>query len=965
MPNDNDQTENIENIATSFDKMDDKMFFMKSLLTKIQFPPNIKLEFENIHIAIAKNGGYLAFCKKHNAFIMDNRNLIKDNVIIMSQDTSKIIFIPFKIERDKIIVVFDFNEDEKLFCILNDGTIFKFDLTLKKPIEIPTGKTFRTEKIETAKLFEKGFTALTKDGNFYLIKNIKEPIPLLFFPMTSLLNIKGKVDYIFLPNSVTKSGKIELIILHPKNGIIIITERPSDKENFEVSNPLNMTINGVFYIKNDKMEQYNNTCGTDEIDSNDLGKITGITCSPSFNQIALYRSSDNSVFFFHSTFDQNLEKYKRMTTKFNIDTNINVYTDQELNELKAILDYNINSQNNSQFLFSGEDAICLIGKRFIFVVNTKNKTLIYKIVERGSNAAMMNKQFMYCISETDGLRILTHQGIFLINKVATELFKTCFPFSEDSSKKLLNAYKNALEKNASCDKEIREIAENDLLPISIHTLQKSAANLFYLDKNGDKNKEVQMYMLKAAQYGKNFVENENFNYNKFVEICKEIRIINNLRNCLDCPRLITYLEYKQLKPKQLIKYLLNQNNFILAFNISKYLDYEPKKVYQKFVIAKIKTLSNNSTFSEEAKFFEDLMSKIKDIPNISYIKLAKKAFKYGKNEIGVKFLEKEKSILTKIPQYIELKKWDNALELAFDTFDNNVLYTVLDKIFKVESISDFKSIVNKYEKANTIVIEYLKKNAPKELDNYLEKKNKFEDLFFLNLEKFFLSKDITDRYYYISKLKDNLKKIENNYANFPNFDYKFYKTYVSDLENSLVFKKQCLKDNIIQKTDLSSIDNSIYDCYKMAIKKDEGKDGNYGLVEKTNNKYFCLNQKKLSILRIYSYGELKLLPAVKVLLNNNTLKKLCLSPINLAELYVDFKDYDQALEFINQVKERDYFEYKTKILLYMEKYEETLEVYFSEGDFEDNIPKIQDLLKKKPELQGKVKELSVKYKKVL
>ena len=91
-----------------------------------------------------------------------------------------------------------------------------------------------------------------------------------------------------------------------------------------------------------------------------------------------------------------------------------------------------------------------------------------------------------------------------------------------------------------------------------------------------------------------------------------------------------------------------------------------------------------------------------------------------------------------------------------------------------------------------------------------KKKNKFEDLFFLNLEKFFLSKDIIDRNYYISKLKDNLKKIENNYANFPNFDYKFYKTYVSDLENSLVFKKQCLKDNIIQKTDLSSIDNSIY-----------------------------------------------------------------------------------------------------------------------------------------------------------
>ena len=957
-----DQTENIENISTSFDKMDDKMFFMKSLLTKISFPSDIKLDFENIHIAIAKNGGYLAFCKKHNAFIMENRNKIKDNVIVMCQDTSRIITIPFKIERDKIIVLFDFNEDEKLFCILNDGTIFKFDFTLEKPVEIPTGKNFRTDKIETAKFFEKGFTALTKDGNFYLIKNIKEPIPILFFPMTSLLNIKGKVDYIFLPNSVTKSEKIELVILHPRNGIINIIERPSDKENFEVSNPLNMTISGVYYIRDDKTEQYNNTCGTDEIKDNDLGKISGITCSPSYNQIALYRSSDNSVFFFHSTFDKNLEKYKRMHTKFKIDTNNYVYSDQELNELKSILDYNINSQNNSQFLFCGEDAICLIGKRFIFVVNTKNKTLIYKMVERGSNAAMMNKQFMYCISETDGLRILTHQGIFLINKVVKELYETCFPFSDDPAKKLLNAYKNALEKNASCDKEIREIAENDLLPNAIHTLQKSAANLFYLEKNGDKNQQVQMYMLKAAQYGKNFVENENFNYNKFVEICKEIRIVNNLRNCKEKPRLITYLEYKILKPKQLIKLLLNQNNFALALHICKYLDYNPKKIYQKFIVSKIKSLGNNLTLSEEAKQFEKIMSNIKDIPNISYIKLAKKAFKYGKNEIGIKFLEKEKSILTKIPQYIELKKWDNALELAFDTFDNNVLYTVLDKIFKVESISDFKSIVNKYEKANTIVIEYLKKNAPKELDNYLEKKNKFEDLFFLNLEKFFLSKDITDRNFYISKLKDNIKKIENNYANFPNFDYKFYKTYVTDLENSLIFKRDCLKDNIIQKSDLSSIDNSVYDCYKIAIKKDEGK---YGFVEKINNKHFCLNQKKLSILRLYCYGELNALPAVSILLEKNTLKKLCLSPINLAELYVDFKDYKQAVEFIKQIKERDYFEYKTKILLYIEKFEDTLEIYFSEGDFDDNRGKIQDILKKKPELQGKVKELCEKYKKFL
>ncbi len=52
------------------------------------------------------------------------------------------------------------------------------------------------------------------------------------------------------------------------------------------------------------------------------------------------------------------------------------------------------------------------------------------------------------------------------------------------------------------------------------------------------------------------------------------------------------------------------------------------------------------------------------MPNISYFKLAKKTFKYEKYEISLKILDKEKSILIKIPLYIKLKKWDKALELA-------------------------------------------------------------------------------------------------------------------------------------------------------------------------------------------------------------------------------------------------------------------------------------------------------------
>jgi hypothetical protein len=163
----------------------------------------------------------------------------------------------------------------------------------------------------------------------------------------------------------------------------------------------------------------------------------------------MYRN-DGSVFFFHSSL--NLQKYPRMETKFTINDSPN--DEYETSEQKAILEYN----ENTQFLFCGEDAVCICGKRFILLVNAKKKTLYYKITERSGQSAMLNISFMHCISEVDGLRVITLKNIFFISKVSKQLYNTCYPFSEDPAKKLLNAYKSAQEKQANCDKEIREIA---------------------------------------------------------------------------------------------------------------------------------------------------------------------------------------------------------------------------------------------------------------------------------------------------------------------------------------------------------------------------------------------------------------------------------------------------------------------------------------------------------------------------
>jgi len=51
---------------------------------------------------------------------------------------------------------------------------------------------------------------------------------------------------------------------------------------------------------------------------------------------------------------------------------------------------------------------------------------------------------------------------------------------------------------------------------------------------------------------------------------------------------------------------------------------------------------------EEKEYYEEIQKKLKETTGVSYIKLAKKAFKYQKEQIGIKFLENEKSILTKV-----------------------------------------------------------------------------------------------------------------------------------------------------------------------------------------------------------------------------------------------------------------------------------------------------------------------------
>jgi hypothetical protein len=518
--------------------------------------------------------------------------------------------------------------------------VFTFDIFTYSYKYDLASQIFETNNIVDARLFENGFVCLTQNGDFYIINNFKEPIASLFYSTKKHFENYIPSDYAFLPSANTRNYNIELLFPHPKQGVMTVAEDGD-----------------VRYIRHSALLRFDKTTTIDSTGQHeDLGKVVNIIVSPNNLFVAMFNEMGN-IYVFPTNLNE--DERRMSSTKFT-------------------------PKQPYQIMWCSEDCVIIVHNGSIIVIGPENKQLKMDIV-RPTSSGTPN---LYCIPETDGVRIIYDDAVDFLQKVNEDLYSAIFPLSMENAKKLVEAYKYAEEKRPNCDEEIRKIRHE--LPDIVTKVLNAAAHQWDISN--------QIYLIKAAQHGKTFLTKNEFNFNHFVSVCRDLRILNNMRT-YDNPRLITYEQYKKLETRQLIKLLIKTQNFFLAHEISTYLNLKVRKVYQEWAIAKIKSLPNHLSSSEEIENYNEIQKKLAEVTGISYIKLAKKAFIYRKEEIGIKFLENEKSILTKIPQYMELRKWDKALELAFETYDSNVIYTVIDKIMKSESVEMFKSIVSKYRRA--------------------------------------------------------------------------------------------------------------------------------------------------------------------------------------------------------------------------------------------------------------------------
>ena len=969
----NEQYEKLESLANDFNVISPNNCFLKEKITNVYFTNKFRINYKDYFVAISKNGGLIATCKKKSdslekKFLRETTNTI----IVMQQNGKKQYKISLTLNYAKRwIVAFDFSQNENLYGICNDGTIYKFDILLQEAKEQVSTQAFETDNIIKAKFFQKGFIALTHYGIFYYIKDFKNIIPKSIFHMKSLLEFTNinNVDFIGIPPDTSRSGKLELIFTNEKGeGIINVTEQPEKYDYnilpIEINNKVERTIDHVFQLKEKELEPYiiidndeipkqddfviveNNNINNINTNNKTVGKIIAIAISPSYEQVALYNNKGN-VYIFNSKFTKGKKE-----AKFEMNKDL---AKQEQDDIQYIINY----QPNCQFLFCGEDALALFGKKYVLITNdTFKKTLVYKITEEEKHAFFFVEDvYGKCISEVDGLRISTNNGIYFISKVDKNLFEACYPFAKSNSKKLLKAYNSYLIDELDNGEKIKELG--DSLSTTIFVLLNAAANIYWKEEETDEvKKEAQMYLLKAAQLGKIFANaEEEFNHDKFLGICKDLRVVNNLRNNEESQILITYKEYESLTFQELIKKILIQHNFNLAFKISNYLiGYDTKKIYQKWACAKIKKLNRLANKSEQIKLYDNIIYSLSNIKNVSYIQLAKKAFKCKHNELGMKFLENEKSILAKIPIYLKMNKLEKVLELSYETYDSNVIEIALNQLIDYTGVDNyFIEKVKDNQKLRYAVIDLLKKYDKSDtyIDKYLEEIKDYEELMLLQLEKFFTYKEIDKKKKCLKLAKEYQKNLDKN-----NVNNKFYLMYLTELSNSIKFKKDCmdLDRKIISKSYIKPFDNSIYDCYKFGAKENK-----LDWIEK-QNKHFELSSKKMTLMRFRSLAENGKIVLIEDIIKNSSLKKLSITPINMADFYFEFKNYDLATKYVKLITHQEYFDYKIEMLKYMEKYEDLLEVAISSKNL-DKIPDIiNDVLKRKPELQNKVDELCKNYK---
>ncbi|KAI8887949.1 hypothetical protein K501DRAFT_174170 [Backusella circina FSU 941] len=426
-----------------------------------------------------------------------------------------------------------------------------------------------------------------------------------------------------------------------------------------------------------------------------------------------------------------------------------------------------------QLVWCGTDSVVLYWDKIVLMVGPFGDWIKYAYEDP-----------IYLASEIDGVRIISNEKCELLQKVPSST-ETIFKIgSTEPPAMLFDALDHYERKSPKADENIRNI-KTELVDAVDSCIEAAGFEFQHY---------YQRALLKAASFGKCFLE--NYNANSFVDMAQTIRVLNAVRY-YDIGIPLTYVQYKRLGADALIDRLIGRNNHLLAIRIAEYLQLRTDKILIHWACEKIKT----STEDEEV-ICRTIVDKLAKKPGLSYAEIAKTAHDAGQTRLATKLLDYEPRAADQVPLLISMQEDETALIKAIESGNTDLVYLVIFHLKRKLQLGEFFRMINNKPVACNLLEVYCKEQDTELLKDFYYQDDRRVDSANIVLAEGFEEKDITER---IKKLKISGKTYGEHR------ELAFESKSVDEAIKLLQFQSTLEKDTQQSFTGLS-VSETIYKC---------------------------------------------------------------------------------------------------------------------------------------------------------
>lgn len=297
----------------------------------------------------------------------------------------------------------------------------------------------------------------------------------------------------------------------------------------------------------------------------------------------------------------------------------------------------------------------------------------------------------HLIQEMDSVRVVSQMAHELIQKVPFVVEKIFRLESTAPGAYLVEASRQFQKRSHKADEYITQVMPN--LSTAVQDCIEAAAFEF--------DTEIQKKLIRAAQFGKCFILDPELT-NMYVNTCKSLRVLNAVRN----PKVaipLTNVQLSNLGERVLLNRLIWRRLHCLAVHIASYLQLKDGETSVLSHWACYKVSQPHLDNESAARVIGE---RLRNVPGVSYTKIAEKAAEKGRTALAIKILEYESHSKLQVPLLVSLGEWRTALLKATATGDTDLVYIVLLHLKEKMAKHDFELTIRSFPLAHALYIKY-------------------------------------------------------------------------------------------------------------------------------------------------------------------------------------------------------------------------------------------------------------------